>query len=262
MRNEAFKRMTRVGLLLGLSAVGAVSANAQTSAASSAASAQPAPALDPRDFQGVWTLAEGGQYGPQAVKEGVRYTVYPYTPEYQAIYDKRIQDEIEGRPFQTAGETCLPSGLGRMLTGGGPALEIVQNKDKVIVLKENGGIHRIYLNRGHLPADELYPLFYGDSVGHWEGDTLVVDTISLGGAPYLDGRAPYSNAATIVQRFRRIAPDRLEVQVTVTDPVALTRPITATAIHRLRPDYELAEHYCVNERHRHETDGSQPVVFN
>jgi hypothetical protein len=261
MRNETSGQLVRLLMLLGLSAV-APPSGAQTRTDSNAESAQTAPTYDPRDFEGVWSLAEGGQYGPQVVREGVRYTVYPYTPEYQAIYDKRIQDEIEGRPFQTAGETCLPSGLGRMLTGGGGPLEVFQTKDKVIILKENGGQHRIYLNRSHLPEDELYPMFYGDSVGHWEGAALVVDTISLGGAPYLDGIASYSDAATIVQRFRRVAWDRLEVQVTVTDPIALTRPITATAIHRLRPDYEMSEYYCTNERHLQQADGTQPVILN
>ena len=70
---------------------------------------------DPRNFDGVWHLAEGGKFGPEAETGGVKYVVYPYTAEYQAIYDKRLADAAAGNPYQPAGTTCLPSGAIRLI---------------------------------------------------------------------------------------------------------------------------------------------------
>ncbi len=218
--------------------------------------------FDPRNFDGVWHLDEGGKFGPMAEKDGVKFVVYPYTPEYQAIYDKRLADAAAGNPYQTAGTTCLPSGAIRLLTGGGPPLEIFHTPYKVAILKENGGWSRIYLNRGHLPADELYPMFYGDSIGQWEGNTLVVDTISLGGANNIDGTAPHSAAAHLVQRITRVSADRLKVEATLEDAKALTHPVTATAYLKRIPDEDFTESFCTNERNVRDANGNQSIKFN
>lgn len=217
---------------------------------------------DPRNFDGVWHLDEGGKFGPMAEKDGIKFVVYPYTAEYQAIYDKRLADAAAGNPYQTAGTTCLPSGAIRLLTGGGPPLEIFHTPYKVAILKENGGWSRIYLNRGHLPADELYPMFYGDSIGHWEGNTLVVDTISLGGANNIDGTAPHSAAAHLVQRISRVSADRLKVEATLDDAQALTHPVTATAYLKREPDEDFTESFCTNERNVRDANGNQAIKFN
>jgi hypothetical protein len=216
---------------------------------------------DPRNFDGVWHLADGGKFGPVAEKDGVKYVVYPYTPEYQAIYDKRLADAAAGNPYQPAGTTCLPSGAIRLLTGGGPPLEIFHTPKKIAILKENGGWSRIYLDRGHLPADDLYPMFYGDSIGHWEGNTLVVDTISLGGANNIDGTAPHSDAAHLVQRISRPTFDTLRVEATLEDPKALQHAVTATAILKPIPDQEFTESFCNNERNVRDSNGKQTVKF-
>jgi hypothetical protein len=217
--------------------------------------------FDPRNFDGVWNLAEGGKFGPVAVRDGVKYVEYPYTPEYQAIYDKRLADAAAGNPYQTAGTTCLPSGAIRLLTGGGPPLEIFHTPEKVAILKENGGWSRVYLNRGHLPAEDLYPMFYGDSIGHWEGNTLVVDTISLGGANNIDGAAPHSAAAHLVQRISHPSIDILRVEATLDDPKALLRPVTTTAILKRLPDTDFTESFCNNERNVRDSNGKQTVKF-
>jgi hypothetical protein len=216
---------------------------------------------DPRNFDGVWHLAEGGKFGPMAEKDGVKYVVYPFTAEYQAIYDKRLADAAAGNPYQAAGTTCLPSGAIRLLTGGGPPLEIFHTPKKIAILKENGGWSRVYLDRGHLPADALYPMFYGDSIGHWEGNTLVVDTISLGGANNIDGTAPHSDAAHLVQRISRPSFDTLRVEATLEDPKALQHAVTATAILKPIPDEDFTESFCNNERNVRDGNGKQTVKF-
>ena len=247
--------------LLNGVALAALTLGFMSMAAQAADDAKPQPHFDPRNFDGVWHLAEGGKFGPMAEKDGVKYVVYPYTPEYQAIYDKRLADAAAGNPYQTAGTTCLPSGAIRLLTGGGPPLEIFHTPVKVAILKENGGWARIYLKRGHLAADELYPLYYGDSIGRWDGNTLVVDTISLGGANNIDGTAPHSVSAHLVQRISLESPDRLKVVATLDDAKALTHPVTATAYLAREPDDEFTESFCTNERNTHDPNGKQGVKF-
>ena len=247
-----------LGLVLTVMTLSSTMAGAQPTAGT----AKPHARFDPRNFDGVWHLAEGGKFGPMAEKNGVKFVVYPYTPEYQAIYDQRLADAAAGNPYQTAGTTCLPSGAIRLLTGGGPPLEIFHTPTKIAILKENGGWSRIYLNRGHLPADELYPMFYGDSIGHWEGNTLVVDTISLGGANNIDGTAPHSAAAHLVQRISLDSPDRLKVEATLEDPKALTQSVTATAYLKREADEDFTESFCTNERNVRDANGKQTVKFN
>jgi hypothetical protein len=225
------------------------------------ASATQATRYDPHNLDGVWRLEQGGKFGPLAERDGVKYVVFPFKPEYQKIYDKRIADAAAGNPYQTAGTTCLPSGAIRLLTGGGPLIEIFHTPTKIAILKENGGWSRIYLTRPHLPKDQLYPMFYGDSVGHWQGDTLIVDTLSLGGANNIDGTAPHSDAAHLVQRISRPTFDTLRVEATLDDPKALTHPVSTTAVHRLLTDQEFSESYCNNERNVVDRNGKQTIKF-
>ena len=208
-----------------------------------------APAFNPHDLTGVWSQTGGGKFG-----------AYPFTPEYAAIAKKREEAMEAGNPYQPAGGSCLPRGLVGMLTTGAYPLQIYQTPKEVAVIKENGGMHRIHLNRKHLEPDDLTPLFFGDSVGHWEGDVLVVDSISLGATDNIDGQAPHSDVMHVVQRFHRVSPTVLEVELTVDDAKALTRPISTKSIFKYDPDYELQEYYCVNERNVTDKTGAQIVA--
>ncbi len=232
--------------MIKLSAVGAAAVLALSFAAQAPAApaqAAEAAAFNPRDFTGVWFQAGA-----------VRFT-YDWTPEYAAIDAARKAAMAAGNPYQPAGTSCLPRGLVGMLTSGAYPLEIFQTPTKMVILKENGGTNRIYFNREHLPEDDLTPLFFGDNVAKWDGDTLVVDSIALGATDNIDGQAPHSDAMTVVQRFTRTGPATMEVEVTVTDPLALKTPSVVTARYNARPEYELQEYYCVNERHNFEAAG-------
>jgi hypothetical protein len=88
---------------------------------------------------------------------------------------------------------------------------------------------------------------------------LVVDTISLGGANNIDGTAPHSAAAHLVQRISRISVDRLKVDATLDDSKALTRPVAATAILERVPDSDFTESFCTNERNVRDSNGKQTV---
>src|SRR5882757_8500152 len=136
-----------------------------------------APAFNPKDFSGVWMQDRGTG----------RFPAYPWTPDYGAVAKKRADALAAGNPYQPAGASCLPRGLVGMVTTGAYPLEIWQTPQKIVVIKENGGTHRIYLGRKQLGEDDLTPLFYGDSVATWEGNTLVVFSNNLGATDNIDG---------------------------------------------------------------------------
>ena len=126
------------------------------------------PKFNPHDLTGIWMQTRARPF-----------PTYPFNDEYQAIFQRRLADEAAGRPFQVAQDRCLPAGLAASMTTGVYPIEIYYQTGgrEILIEKENiGALYRVFLNRAHKAADELYPLFYGDSVGHWEGDVLVVDT--------------------------------------------------------------------------------------
>jgi hypothetical protein len=136
--------------------------------------------------------------------------------------------------------------------------KIVQTPNLIVILYEaNYGVRYIYTDGRSLPPQgEPQPWWYGYSVGRWEGDTLVVETNNLRGAEsgpfdgWLDVRgSPYSEQARFVERFRRPIFGKLEIDVTVDDPKAYTRPWSVTIKQRLMLDSELMEFICAeNEK--------------
>jgi hypothetical protein len=235
----------RVGFTTALSLVALSCSLARASAAQSERS------YDPRDLTGVWMQTPDRPFKS-----------YPLTPEYEAILKQRRADEASGKPFQVAQNRCLPAGLAASMTTGAYPIEIFYQKGgrEILFQKENvGALYRVYLNRPHKPADELYPLFYGDSIGHWEGKILVVDTVSLGATSVFDLITPHSDALHVIQRLHRVSYDRLEDEITFDDSKALTKPITATAVFKLHPDWEMEEYECTNERLIFDEHGNQSI---
>ena len=142
---------------------------------------------------------------------------------------------------------CLPTGVPRLMFVPLP-LEIVQTPTRVVIIHEGvQALREIYLNRQH-PKD-LDPTYSGDSVGKWEGDTLVLDTIGFNDKTWLDAVGlPHSDAMHIIERFRRPDFGHMEVKVTIDDPKAYTKPWTATIGWEYFPDTELLDWVCENER--------------
>jgi hypothetical protein len=169
----------------------------------------------------------------------------PYQPWAAALVKERMAKNGNDDPTSQ----CLPGGVVRMHTS--PYLnKIVQLPGLILVLHERESTYRqIYTDGRALPSDPV-PAWRGYSSGKWDGDTLVVRTTGFRDGLWLDRYGnPMTDAATVTERFRRTDYGRLEIQITVDDPKAYTRPWTVTVTQLLLPDTELAEFICLeNER--------------
>ena len=124
--------------------------------------------------------------------------------------------------------------------------KMVQTPDMVLLIYEaNDGQRQIFMDGRRLPAGEFEPWWYGYSVGRWEGDTLVVESIGFKDQMWIDEYGtPGSDRLKVTERFRRLNFGTLEIQLTIDDSKTFTRPFTVTFQQRLMPDTELIEFVC------------------
>jgi hypothetical protein len=129
-------------------------------------------------------------------------------------------------------------------------IKIVQSPRISIILYEAGNAHRqIYTDGRELPKEFSLPAYYGYSVGHWEGDTLVVESAGFNDKTTLDAAGhPHSEALRLVERYRRRDFGHLDVETTIDDPQMYTRPFTIKVPHNLLADGDVWESFCENEK--------------
>jgi hypothetical protein len=113
------------------------------------------------------------------------------------------------------------------------------------------GVRQVFTDGRAAPGDDPQPWWYGYSVGHWDGDALVVETTGLRDGGWLDVYGtPLTDAARVTERFRRPSYGRLEIDVTIDDPKVYTKPWTVRVNQRIMPDQELLEFVCLeNQRY-------------
>jgi hypothetical protein len=131
----------------------------------------------------------------------------------------------------------------------GGAFEIIQIPGRILLYFESDHVHReVWMDGRELPKDPD-PTWYGYSVGKWDGDTLVVDTIGFNDKTWIDSWGnPHSEDMRVVERYRRVDHDTLELKMTVIDPKAYTAPLVSSPkTFSLHPKYELVESLCVPE---------------
>jgi hypothetical protein len=163
-----------------------------------------------------------------------------------AVAEKASRDLSE-RGYDDPTAHCFPQGVPRSMYIP-QGVELIQTPDYVVFLFERTSWRIVPLDgRPHLP--DSMRLWQGDSVGHWEGDTLVVDTANLNGKTWLgEGGEVISYAAHVVERFTPVAPDTLSYEATISDPVVYTRPWTIGFPMR-REKFQLIEAACHEEEH-------------
>jgi hypothetical protein len=155
------------------------------------------------------------------------------TPPYMAKWEMMRKSRIAGSYEFDNNAKCLPPGVPAMMTMA-YGMEVMQTKDKVTFFSElNDALRRVYLD-GRKPTAKILddPTYAGYSTGHWEGDTLVVDTVALHPDSFIEGFTPHSEAMTVKERIRFTGPDTFEDRIVVTDPVALTKPWEVVRTYR------------------------------
>jgi len=139
---------------------------------------------------------------------------------------------------------CFPPGVPRVYLHPFP-LQIVQIPGQVTMLYEYDNLSRRIYTDGQPHNTDLPPTWMGDSIGKWEGDTLIVDTINFNDKTWLDRIGhPHSAALHLVERFRRVDPTNLQIELTIEDPKAYTKPWTAHLFYQLQPGWKLLEQFC------------------
>jgi hypothetical protein len=155
------------------------------------------------------------------------------TPEYMAKWQIISKSRIAGSSEYDNTAKCLPPGMPAMMNMA-YGMEVMQTKDKITFFSElNDALRRVYLD-GRKPTQKILddPTYAGYSTGHWEGDTLVVDTVALHPNSFIEGFSPHSDAMTVKERIRLTGPGLLEDRITVTDPKALTKPWDTVKTYR------------------------------
>lgn len=185
----------------------------------------------------------------------------PFLPWAQAYFDRRAAAEATGMPLFDPNASCLPSGVPRVVAAPYP-LDIVQTPTLTIISIEVMHSFRVIHMDGSPPPADYKPSYLGYSVGHWDGDALVVETTGMNGYTQVDeeGR-PKSMAIKVTERYRKRAPDVLEITFTIDDPKTYSRPWTARAQYRWAPDARLNEYVC-EENNRNKPDASGRLRHN
>ncbi len=164
----------------------------------------------------------------------------PLQPWAAKLYQERIDTNGKDHP----GVRCLPSGIPEKLNIP-DGLKVVQTPDLLVFLYESRTIYRqVFLDGRPLPKN-AQPTWMGYSVGHWEGDTLVVETIGQNGKTWLDMKGlPGTESLKVTERYTRPNIGRMDIEVTIDDPQAYTKPWSVKLGWRLIPDTDLIESIC------------------
>jgi hypothetical protein len=215
------------------------------------------------DFSGIWKFVDSpearpGPAPPPAVKAsglGARipglYQFFdigstlkeglPFQPWAAALRKQRVERGNKDNPDAH----CLPIGLGQLDTHPEPR-KIVQTPNLIVMVYEaNGGLRQIFMDGRPLPGEDAQPWWYGYSTGKWDGDTLVVQTNGFRDDGWLDVEgSPLTEAARVTERFRRVNFGTMEIELTVDDPKAYTRPWTVKVTHHIMLNTDLIEFIC------------------
>jgi hypothetical protein len=192
----------------------------------------------PGERQGLWLP------GPTQIADAKEV---PFLPWAKAMYDFRQTTELEPH------SRCKPSGGPRQfITPYGS--EIVEIGDRLFIF-DIGGPHTfrtVYLD-GRSHPDNISPSNYGHSIGWWDGDTLVIDTVGFNEDFWFERRGlPHTETLHLIEKLTRTSKNVMEYRVTVDDPAAYTQPFTGGFSLRFQPNNELFEYMCQQANYAHE----------
>jgi len=207
------------------------------------------------DFSGIWEnyppfgeeLSED-ELGPEApplaefwdlgehFEDGLHYTDWA-----REVRAERMANDMRDNPDAH----CLPIGYMQLHKHPQPH-KIIQTEDLIVMIWEsNGGLRQIFLDGRELPDNDALPWWYAYSVGHWEGDTLVVESNGFRDDVWLDvNGSPLTNNGRITEHFTRDSFGRMTIDVTIEDPRSYTEAFTVRVLHGIMLDTNLIEFIC------------------
>src|SRR2546426_1631775 len=188
------------------------------------------------DFSGLWQ-PEVNPYRFDLIQDLKDEVIF--RPAAEALFMKRVVDFRHDDPVTN----CLPAGPSEMLNA---TYRIIQSSTVVALLYESGtGRYRqIHMDGRKLPEDPN-PTWLGYSVGHWEGDTLVVESAGFNDRTWLDRAGhPHSEKLRVTEKFRRVDFGHMQFQLTFDDPDTLTRPLTFSLTVNYAADTDMLENVC------------------
>jgi len=143
---------------------------------------------------------------------------------------------------------CFPPGVPRIYLQRGLPMEIMQIPGRVVMLFEYDHFVRQIFTDGRQHVQDMPPSWMGDSIGKWEGNTLVVDTTGFNDKTWLDlvGH-PHTDALHLVERLRRVSHDTMTIDISIDDPKAYTRPWVSHSVYELKPEWTIGEVICEDD---------------
>jgi len=197
----------------------------------------------PKERNGVWLPSGGGPVTEANMKD------VPFQPWARAVLADRVVNELEPHT------RCKPSGVTRpFLTPYGVEFVELHELQRIYIF-DIGGPHTyrtIYMDGRSHPA-KLSPSYYGHSIGWWEGDTLVVDTVGFNEGFWLDRRgSPHTEQLHTVERFTRKDEANMQYEVLIDDPGAYTKPWKSGFALRHDGNVDLFEYVCQQMNYAHE----------
>ncbi len=218
------------------------------------------------DLSGVWEITRDPNAAPAARGRGAgggspfgniginRQGGAPYQPWAADLVKKRMADNSKDNPDAH----CLPMGITQLNAHLYPR-KIIQTPTEVLLIYEASGttVREVFLDGRPLPKrEDVDPWYDGYSVGHWDGDTLVIETTGFMDDGWLDVRgSPLTSAGKITERFRRPTFGTLTLEETIDDGKAYTEPFTAKVFYRFSPDTQLIEFVCLDKDAQHYVGG-------
>src|SRR5262249_3500513 len=187
----------------------------------------------------------GGRGGPQ------------FTPQYEAM---RAAAASAPQPEDNSTANCLPPGMPGIMGQPYPMEFLLTPGKMTIIIEAYTQVRHIYTDGRSLPS-EPDPKFFGTSIGHWEGDTLVAETVGFSDHVQHARGVPHSDKMKIVERFRLSDPDTMTIETTISDPEVLTAPYTTAATLRRHRNWTISEYIC-EENNRNYVDPNGKAGIN
>ena len=193
--------------------------------------------------EGVWQIDWSALFGA-----GGRPEPPALTPEAQAKLDAFRAGMKNGENVQNQNANCIPPGTPQIMQMPYP-LEFIFSPGRVtIAIETDSQVRRVFTDgRKHMDDPDL--TFNGDSIGHWEGKDLVIDTVGLEPHTEIAQGVGHSDQIHIVERVHQVSPDRIDIATTITDPKILTKPWTVTRPYVRHRDWQIQEYVCEQNNH-------------